>query len=349
MTAVGLEEGLLLRAILEPDDAAAWRSFECWRDLRGERGMHMTAWPIIRLLPMVHRRLEVLPHYDGWERNRLRGVHRKSLTKNTILWGRAKDALRRLADAGHDLMLVDGALHGQLHYPDPGARMLVSIDLVVRPGVISKIETLLGADGWHPVMPERTLAGRMAAALSRLVIAPRRVFKTADGLELTVREDLFGAAPVPRAPAPHLDAWTRSTRLELRDLALRQPSPEHQVLMAAYAATSAVPETRLVDPLLDLALLLRVAPIDLDGAGGADRVVALATTGSLVSHLAAALKALASLTTEPDPTTRRLSERVAATPRDASAERLFQVHSALAPGAPEAVLRTLWERFRRRR
>ena len=36
MTAVGLEEGLLLRAILEPDDAAAWRSFECWRDLRGD-------------------------------------------------------------------------------------------------------------------------------------------------------------------------------------------------------------------------------------------------------------------------------------------------------------------------
>lgn len=342
MSNIALEEGLLLRVILEPDDGRAWRCFECWRELRGERGMRLTAWPITRLLPMVHRRLEAVALYDGWERNRLRGIHRKSLTKNTILWGRALPALRLVADHGHELMLVGGALHGRLHYPDPGARMLAGIDLVVRPGVISKIETLLSTADWNPVSLNRSLMGGLSAAMSRLVLAPRRVFRTGDGQELTVREDLFGSTRLTRTRSTNApnDAWKRATKLGLEGLALLIPSPEDQVLMAALAATSSS-EAGLVDPLLDLALTMRcAASVDVE------RVVALANADSLAPHLEASLNTLTSLTTEPDARVKHLSGLIAATPRCPSDERLFAIRSTLAPTAPEAVLRTLWERVR---
>lgn len=262
----GYEQRLLLEvALAEPERAlAAWSR---WREARGERGLNLVDPASSHLLPLVARRLGEL-EYDGWESAKLRGVHRKSLTRNVLLLHKTAAALGHLANGGIDAVLVGAAAMALRAYPDRGARYTTQAELWLPGANLERAAALATADGtWR-------LGGPAQAEYQVLV--------GADELTLVLRTNFLPESRI----APGADADVRKRCTTTANWTLL--APEEALLHAAVTGLVWTAES-FVDWATDVALTLRSYRIDWA------RVVALAGRYHAGLPLGAALGSLPAL------------------------------------------------------
>lgn len=246
-----LSQALLLEvALAEPARAvAAWMS---WRAMRGEVGLTGIDPASSHLLAMISRRLEGLEH-DGWEVPKIRGVHRKSLTRNLMLEHRVRPQLERLRAAGV-AFVVTGPM-GLLRrvFPDPGARYVSAFNVLVRPADAGRVVALLTADGaFHARTTEDP--DRRAA------LVDFQALESEDGLELLVHTRFL---PESFTAAGGDDAvWARTVTGPAAGLAdARLLGPEDALIDAAVRG-AVWTDHGFVDWALDLAGILRTYDVD---------------------------------------------------------------------------------------
>jgi len=253
-----LEQSLLLQVALAPD-ARALAAWTAWREVRGAQGLTHIDPASSHLLPLIARRLETLPGYDRWELAKIKGVHKKSLTRNMLLQHRVRPLLARFADAGIDAVVVGAAGLVKRVYPDLGARYMVAFDVWIPPATLPGALSLAREAGWTPTIraPER-----------RVEVGDFQVLRGADGLELVLRTHFLAESFC----AGNADTVVRDRTLEeARGAETRVLAPEDALVQAAVVGASWSAEA-FVDWATDLALGLARWSIDWD------RVVELAAT-----------------------------------------------------------------------
>jgi len=144
---VTADEQLLAAAFLEGEPALdAWRAWSAEADidtLDGER----TA-----LFPQLFRNVSELA-VDGPLVDRLRSTYRRSWAANQVLLQQTLPAVAALEAGGLDVRVVGGAALALTVYPDPGARPLAAVDLLVPAKERRRALRALRASGWRAVGP----------------------------------------------------------------------------------------------------------------------------------------------------------------------------------------------------
>jgi hypothetical protein len=126
------------------------RSGARWRALRSEIDLDRF-WDgkALDLLPLVYRAL-VDEGVDHADLARLRGAHRRTWYDNQLRFQRVGRALRVLADASVEGLVLKGVALALLVYPDAGLRPMQDCDVLIRPGQTGRALRALGAAGWTP-------------------------------------------------------------------------------------------------------------------------------------------------------------------------------------------------------
>lgn len=255
-----LEQSLLLQVALAPAPRAlaAWQA---WREVRGEQGLTHIDPASSHLLPLIARRLETLPGYDKWDFAKIKGVHRKSLSRNMLLQHRVRPLLARFEDAGIDAVVVGAAGLVKRVYPDLGARYMIAFDVWIPPAALASALSLA-------TEPDAGWTATIRAPARRVEVGDFQVLKGADGLELVLRTHYLSESFI----AGNADAIVRDRTIEeARGTATRVLAPEDALVQAAAHGATWSAEA-FVDWAADLALAIDTWTLDWD------RVVELAAT-----------------------------------------------------------------------
>ena len=139
------DELLLLHAILEKSDSKALAYYEQWTkavDFEKVDGGNF------RLLPILYKRLaptgQPISHL-----NRLKGIYRQSLYRNSLLFHRAFSVLAELEKIGVPVILLKGTALVAAYYDDIGARLIGDVDFLVREEDVEKTLCYLKKLGWQ--------------------------------------------------------------------------------------------------------------------------------------------------------------------------------------------------------
>lgn len=317
-----LTQALLLEVALAAPERAvpAWYEF---RAVRGEVGLTGIDPASSHLLAMISRRLETLAH-DGWEVPKIKGVHRKSLTKNLMLEHRVKPELERLRAAGVDFVVAGPMGLLRRVFPDPGARYVSAFDVLVKPGDAARAVTALTASGAFRARSPEDPARRAA-------IVDFSVLESDDELELVVHTAFLPESFT--AGGDDAPVWARTVTGPAGGLAdARLLGPEDALVYAAvHGAVWTV--HGFVDWALDLAGLVRTYAIDWD------LVVSEAARYHVGIPLGATLGVLLSRGVEV-PT--EVLRRLVALPKSAAERDYFEVKFR----RPPLDLATLWADWR---
>jgi len=145
------DELLLLHAILEKSDSKAIAYYEQWTeavDFEKVEGGNF------RLLPLLYKRL-AQTNQPVSHLNRLKGIYRQSLYRNSMLFHRAFLILAELEKMGVEVVLLKGMAIVVAYYKDIGARPMNDVDLLVREEDVQKTLQFLKVQGWQSVSGSR--------------------------------------------------------------------------------------------------------------------------------------------------------------------------------------------------
>lgn len=231
----------LLHAALDRDGAIGhwrrWRSMVDFDDIDGAE---------TRLLPLVLSNLgdEIT---DDPDYGRVVGLHRRSWSRNQILFHHAAATMDELEDAGIDTMLLKGSALAALHYANEAERPMAAVDVLVHPADASRAFQLLTSSGWHCAFPARHALVRLHAAdLS---------FQDQAQLDLHWFSLWNSSSDIP--------AWERSRVTMLAGRSVRAPSAEDLlVIVCAHGSSlAAEPANRWV---ADAITVSRTSELDWD-------------------------------------------------------------------------------------
>lgn len=146
---------LLRAAVLKDmtDAAAAWREFEAAADFD-----HLTAGEI-RLIGLAAKRVASFAP-DSPMLARIGGIERANWSRSQLTIGAAGEGLRVLQAASVDMLVIKGASRAASGDPAARGRMLNDVDIVVRPGDMTRAFDLLTSGGWQPAGSGTTLFHR---------------------------------------------------------------------------------------------------------------------------------------------------------------------------------------------
>ena len=150
---------LLLRAALL-DGSAAVRAWEEWKVVADPEHLDPGSQ---RLIPQLFQNLRGEGVRDALLES-FKPAHRKTWTRNRVLFHVLGDLVRRLAEAGIDTLLLKGAALIPLAYRDYGRRPVGDLDVLVRLEQAPAAMALLRRQGWTPryEFPERLIGPRHA-------------------------------------------------------------------------------------------------------------------------------------------------------------------------------------------
>lgn len=314
------EQLLVLHAALDPVDAArtAW---ERWR-----RGVDFEAIDrgSARLLPLVYRNLGP-DAFDAEVAGRLKGLYRRSWSRNQLLFKRAAEAIEVLAAEGIETLVVKGASLALLSYEDVGVRPMDDVDVLVPVERTSEAISVLTAAGWSPGKDDPE--GWTEVHHSLGFAGPN------DG-----EVDLHWFSLWQSAGDREL--WADSVPLELAGASTRAPSRADQLLLTCVHGTpwSPLPPFRWI---ADAITVIRGGGERLDW----DRFAAEAERRQLTVACAAALAYLREEFGAPVPDT--VLERLRAAPASRHERAAFR--AACRPDSSLRALRMAWDRYRRLR
>ena len=110
-----------------------------------------------RLMPMLYKKLVPLGINDDVLYEKIKGIYRYTLYKNSLALAGLHEILRALSEAGVPVMLLKGGAMILKYYPDRGMRPMNDIDLRTR---------YLGLDLPHPVVASASPLTRAPASIS---------------------------------------------------------------------------------------------------------------------------------------------------------------------------------------
>jgi hypothetical protein len=311
----------LLRAGLW-DPPAALEAWEEWRRAGG-RDLDTADPGSHRLLPLVYRNLEsVLEDRDS---GRLRGIYRRSWASNQFAVRAGGRAMRALAEAGVETLVLKGGALLDSAYHDLGARPMGDLDVAVPAKSVGRaVEVLLDA-GLAPSDDDPDALHRVRHS---------QPFKDPDGYELDLHRDVLWR------PGLEGELWEASLPAVFAGVQTRRLCAADQVLHVCVHGAPWNPASP-VRWAADAAKVIQNQAEELDW----DRLTRLAIEARLVPPLLDALSFLAGQLRQPVPA--NTLEALAAAPVRPSERR---AHEALArrpsSGRSAAMAWWFWERYR---
>ena len=258
---------LLLRAALASGSEAA----EAWTTWKSSVDVKRLDDGSKRMLPLLAFNLErqgvqdpLLPAFTM--------LRRLFFAENAARLREAAEALRALHDAAVDTLVLKGAAHASLHYPDQGLRPMADVDILVPTSRRQEAIAALGRAGWMaPTVPDRTLATLHAVGV-----------RHPEGRELDLHWHVLMECCDPHADD---EFWAAAVPVTVGGVSTRTLDPADQVLHACVhgARWDAVPSFRWI---ADCAMVLRSTRVDWD------RLVEQARRCDLVLPLVDALTVL---------------------------------------------------------
>jgi len=312
---------LVLHAALDRDDEQARAAWGSWR-----RGVDFddVDHGSTRLLPLVYRRLGP-DTFDAEVVGRLKGLYRRSWSRNQLLFKRAAEAIELLGAVGIETLVTKGASLALLFYGDVGVRPMDDVDVLVPIERTGEAISALAAAGWSPDKEDPATWAQVHHSLG--FAGPR---------EGEVDLHWFSLWQ----PASDRELWAASVPMELAGTGTRAPSAADQLLLACVHGTpwSPLPPFRWI---ADAVTVIRTGGEQLDWS----RLAAEAERRRLTVATAAALTYLRQEfgAEVPDAVLRQLQ----AAPASRHERAAFR-----AAGRPDSPLRTLrmaWDRYRRLR
>jgi len=209
------EELLLLHAILEKNDSTALAYYTQWTqtvDLNKVEGGSF------RLLPLLYKRLaptgQPVPHL-----NRLKGIYRQSLYKNSLLFHKSFKVLAELEKMEIPIILLKGIALIAAYYEDIGARPMSDVDFLVREEDVEKTLRFLKEMGWH---------SKYYYSLSRAVKHVHSFdLQSPDGCELDIHWHAFYQCCWDGAD---LSLWDGAETVIFKEVSVRLLSPTYQIM-----------------------------------------------------------------------------------------------------------------------
>jgi hypothetical protein len=312
---------LVLHAALDRDDEQARASWGRWR-----RGVDFddVDHGSTRLLPLVYRRLGP-DVFDIEVVGRLKGLYRRSWSRNQLLFKRAAEAIELLGAAGIETMVTKGASLALLSYGDVGVRPMDDVDVLVPIELTGEAVSVLVDAGWSPEKNDPAAWTQVHHSLG--FSGPR---------EGEVDLHWFSLWQ----PASDRELWAASVPMELAGIGTRAPSPADQLLLACVHGTpwSPLPPFRWI---ADAVTVIRAGGERLDW----DRLAAEAERRRLTVATAAALAYLGEEFGAEVPDDLLGQLRAASTSRHERAA----FRAACRPDSPLRTLRMAWDRYRRLR
>ncbi|MFN9372657.1 MAG: nucleotidyltransferase family protein [Planctomycetaceae bacterium] len=150
---------LLLHACLDSDPNSARRHFGEWQR---QLDLDHIDFGSYRLLPLLWKRIEALA-FDSRDRERIKGVYRRTWYANQLVLARASLLVQSLAARQIPTMVIKGAPLALCDYGDPGQRPMDDVDLVVPFAKAHQAVDALCDAGWVPE-PTPLTGTRVAAA-----------------------------------------------------------------------------------------------------------------------------------------------------------------------------------------
>jgi hypothetical protein len=145
-------QALLLDAALSDRPLPAFEQWLGSVDLDEEIG-----WNSVRLLPLAYQNLSRHGCTDP-RMGLLKGVYRRVWIETNRIFHRAAPVLQALREAGIDLLLLKGAPIAVAYYRNPSLRAMSDIDVCIRRSQLEAADRVLGAQGWTPCAPLRSMA-----------------------------------------------------------------------------------------------------------------------------------------------------------------------------------------------
>lgn len=212
-----LETQLLRAALLEREPAlAAYRGWKAAVDIDSLDGGSQ------RMLPLLADNLARIGYEDDLS-GFLHGHRRQSLAMNAQIIGTARPALRALAAADVDVMVLKGTALVASGLSELGLRPIGDVDVLVRPEDRGRAIDVLTAEGWemnaYPAWYVKRVHARDVPAW---VMRKGRI-------EIDLH---WSALHLVRDPAAELPLWARSTAGDLGGEPVRVPSIEDQAMHA---------------------------------------------------------------------------------------------------------------------
>jgi hypothetical protein len=312
---------LVLHAALDRDDEQARAAWQRWR-----RGIDFddVDHGSTRLLPLVYRRLGP-DAFDAEVVGRLKGLYRRSWSRNQLLFKRAAEAIDLLEVAGIETLVIKGASLALLFYGDVGVRPMDDVDVLVPIERTGEAISVLTAAGWSPDKDDPLAWTEVHHSLG--FCGPR---------EGEVDLHWFSLWQ----PAGDRELWTASVPIELAGASTRAPSAADQLLLACVHGTpwSPLPPFRWI---ADAVTVIRAGGERLDW----DRFAAEAERRRLTVATAAALAYLR------EEFAAEVPDAVLGQLRAAPASRHERAafRAACRPDSPLRTLRMAWDRYRRLR
>lgn len=209
------DELLLLHAILEKSDSTALTYYEKWTEAVDFEKIEGGSY---RLLPLLYKRLaetgQSVSHL-----NRLKGIYRQSLYRNSLLFHNALSVMTELENLGVPVILLKGIALVAAYYEDIGARPMNDVDFLVQEDDAEKTLRFLKERGWQSKYG-RSL-GKPARHIHSLDL------RGPDGYELDVHWRVFYQCPWDGAD---LTIWKQAEMVAFKGINIRILSPAQQIL-----------------------------------------------------------------------------------------------------------------------
>lgn len=137
---------LLLHLCLQRDAGKALAAWEQWKKRVDLDDLDHASF---RIISLACSRLVSLG-VDDPDMGRIKGIYRYQWTKNKLAFRGKAELLHAFADASIPTLLLKGAALCQTVYPDPTARAMHDLDLLVRVSDAARVVRLLQDRGWTP-------------------------------------------------------------------------------------------------------------------------------------------------------------------------------------------------------
>ncbi|MGH2868606.1 MAG: nucleotidyltransferase family protein [Solirubrobacteraceae bacterium] len=206
------------------------------------------------------------------------GLHRRAWYTNQLALRKAATVVRRLARAGHEVLVLKGAALCLLHYPDLGSRPMGDIDLLITPGALAGALPPLAELGWRLLPSQGTGQGPLAYGVH---------VEDELGAEIDLHEYSLMQS------ADDSDLWQARVGLELIDTPTATLAPSDHLLHVCAHGMRWHPDSN-ARWAVDAMMLMRSSRDELDWARVIDRAQARRLTvsvGHALSWLRTALGA----------------------------------------------------------
>ena len=209
------ERQFLLLKTLYPDGFGGpayyrlWREAVCFDDLDGGS---------FRLLPMLWKRLARHAERDELF-DRIKGIYRYTLYKNSLTLSRFRTVARTLHDAGVRVMMLKGAALLLRYHVDLGARPMNDVDVLLDKGDVERAMGVLHDLGWK--CAEDVGVGRALGVYNSIPLAGGQGFEI--DLHWRIMTDYGGKVPA-------RELWDASLEADFQGTPVRVLSPEDQIM-----------------------------------------------------------------------------------------------------------------------